>query len=546
MATTGCSDDTPPTDNRCDDPEFREANPELCALHPVLILQPSYAITEPGSTVTYKVILRANGAETELTLGLSWELSNYGAAVINAEGVATGVSAGQTAVSVSWQDLVASAQLDVVGSCAETNQNFRILIDNSKSMSQGTGGLFGSKLNFSKSTAADFTDTINYSKDQVAVSEFGNTASEVQAWTTDAAAARSAINGISSTTEKTNLADALNDAIEGFDGQTGTRVIVIFTDGEWTGSDPKPIANQFKESGGFICVVAVRAWGTFFVDLLAIASDGFLLSAYSTTFSTILDSLSGLKSFLCSGGCSPEPGTAPMAQLNYTGYINWDVSRVIRNSSGVEIDEIFPDDPSNPLDAEGRPAGFTDLVGLDIYDVQPGNGLYVDLQGTAAAGHPEFGHGRMTSKESYDFEAGKEYSFEISMGTSLPRPLQCDFRIRITCGNEIINPTPIVVLNSPLTPTLFEWTQAGDFTGPIIIEQIENSVPIGSLHNNVGTLIDEITLHNVTDNVEMLYDNFDSENPTTVEPGTYSAYGCLETPPGTQQAEPQPPSRVIE
>lgn len=512
MATTGCHTDTPPTDLRCNDPEFREANPDICALHPVLILTPSYAITEPGSTVEYKVILRANGVETELTLGLTWDVSNIYAATMGPTGIATGVAAGQTSISVTWQDLIATAQLDVVGSCEETHQNFRILIDNSKSMSQGTGGLFGSKLNFSKATAADFTDTINYSKDQVAVSEFGNTASEIQAWTTDAAAARSAINGISSTTEKTNLEDALSDAIEGFDGQTGIRVIVIFTDGEWTGSDPKLIAKQFKESGGFICVVAVRAWGTFFVDLLAIASDGFLLSAYAATYATILDSLSGLKSFLCSGGnCVPAQNSAPYAQLNYTEFINWDVTR-----------------------------GRVDLVGLGLWDVQPGNGLYVDLQGTSEFIGDSFENGQITSKVSYDFEDGKDYSFEISAGGSLLHGTSGTWPVRIQVGDGVDETVEVTEGDEPLTPRLFEWTQAGDFSGPIIIG-MESVIPLG----NVGALIDEITLHNVTDDAEMLYDNFDSENPTTIEsnPGYYG--GCITLEP--QSADPTPLTpRVIE
>lgn len=514
----GCSDNTPPVDERCDDPAFRAANPEICRLHPELILTPSYSLTEPGKTITYAVLLRANGIETPITKGLTWFTSNVGVATINNEGVATGVLAGQVTISVTWQDLSAQAQLDVVGSCAETHQNFRILIDHSKSMGQSFSSGYATKLAFSKATAADFIDTINYSKDQVAVSMFSDAYGELQPWTDDALTARAAVNSIALAQEKTDIADALSAAIESFNGQLGVRVVVMFTDGEWTGSDPKAIAQAFKESGGFLVIVATRSWGEFFVDMLEMASDGFLLSAYGATQSGILASLSGLKSFICSGSCTPDPGTAPMAQLNYTGFINWDVT-----------------------------AGRVDLIGLGLWDVRPGNGLYVDLQGTGDAGFPapgqDFGLGQLTSKADFTFTAGQTYRFTISVGGSQAANNGGLWEVRLRVGDEFDNTVQVLDGVEPLTPRVFEWTPSTNHTGKIIIEQ--SSIPAGA-HHNVGCTIDEITLENITTPETLIYDNFDSENPVTIPPNLNSNFGCLVTPPGSQAADPTPPVRLAE
>jgi len=51
--------------------------------------------------------------------------------------------------------------------------------------------------------------------------------------------------------------------------------------------------------------------------------------------------------------------------------------------------------------------GCVDLHGNGYYDVQPGNGLYVDLDGTCDAG------GTIETKEAFVFEAGQKYLLEF-------------------------------------------------------------------------------------------------------------------------------------
>lgn len=484
----------------------------------MLLLVPEYSLTEPGETVTYKVILRANGKEIELENGLAFSSSNDGVSSVNNDGVATGVTAGTVSISVAWQDLTAHAQLDVVGSCAETNQHFAIIVDNSKSMSQAFSGSFATKLSFSKQTASDFCSSINLSKDNVSVWKVGDSATRLVDFQASAPPAQTAIASITSTNEKTNLTDALTDVIAAFPSD-GIRVIVLFTDFEWTGIDPHSISQSFKDSGGFLVVVATQCWGDFFQDAAECASGGFLLSANEDTEDSISESLAGLKAFFCSGSCNPTPGTAPMAALNYTGFVNWDVT-----------------------------AGRVDLVGLGLWDVRPGNGLSVDMQGTGDAGYPlpgqDFGLGQLTSKVDYTFTNGKQYQFSIDVSGSLPlgapeKPGTWTIRVRVGDGvDELIT---ITDGGADFETHQFAWTQSGTISGSIIIEQTAQSG-----HHNVGTLIDNVLLENVTDVTTMLDDNFDTENQVTI-PVAYSPYGCLDTPPGAQSASEHPPTpRVSE
>lgn len=509
---TGCS--LPPIDIRCADPAYRAEHPDECANFPILMLQPEYALTEPGKNVTYKVILHANGTQIELTQGLEFTSSNVGVAVIY-DNVATGVTPGTTTISVTWQDLSAHAQLEVVASCAETNQHFAVVIDNSKSMGQAFSAAYATKLSFSKQIARDFIASINTSKDDFSVWKFSDSPSRLYDFGTDIPDGQAAVQSIAGGNGKTNITEMLEEVISEFPA-TGVRVIVLFTDFEWTGEDPHAICQQFKDSGGFLVVVATESWGEFFQDAAECASGGFLLSAYDDTEDSISETLAGLKSFICSAGCAPEPGTAPMAELNYTDFINWNVTQ-----------------------------GRVDLVGLGLWDVQPGHGLYVDLQGTGDAGYPnpgqDFGFGQLTSKVDYDFEDGKDYKFSLMVGGSTTAATAGTWTIRIRVGDGVDEEVTITVGNEAFALYEFEWTQVGAFSGPIIIEQTAQSG-----HHNVGTVIDDILLENLTDVVTMLDDDFDEENPTLIPP-SYQPYGCLETPPGSQAASPEPPTpRIVE
>jgi MYXO-CTERM domain-containing protein len=69
--------------------------------------------------------------------------------------------------------------------------------------------------------------------------------------------------------------------------------------------------------------------------------------------------------------------------LNYTTWANWDVT-----------------------------AGAVDLIGNGFYDFYPGNGLYVDLDGSTSAA------GTMKSSSSFGLVAGQTYQLQFDLGGS--------------------------------------------------------------------------------------------------------------------------------
>lgn len=532
---SGCSEDVPDLDPRCDDPTFRDANPQLCKNFASLVLMPEYVLSEPGKVITFTAKLRQGGREMDVDKGVSFGVSDANVAVINDLGEATGYVAGIVTVSALWQGLSAYAQLEIVASCADRASNFAILIDNSRSMGQNFSNNVATKINFAKQTARGFADNVDFSKDKTSVWKFNDAAEQLydgSDFGADIHATKTAIDGISLSTGKSDLAGALRAVMDSFPEGDGTKVIILFTDGEYTGADPKPLATEFKNSKGVLIICAIRAWGDIFTMLGEMASGGFLISANPYTEYDIPAILPGLKSFLCGGTCLPGPITAPHAQLNYTGFVKWDVTR-----------------------------GRVDLIGHSFWDIYPGNGLYVDLQGTwgegfeVEPGEPEYG--QITSKDEFSFVAGKQYRFTVDLpqykvafvapGTDLDTLIT---PIKVTlAGRDPELLSPEFGVERALVAHSFTWVQAADYTGKIVIEMNDHDNSGRSLlPSNVGVEIDDVLLEDITDEespIVLFSDDFDGENVVTITP-TPSYYGCLAVPPTAQAADPIPLIRLTE
>lgn len=500
----GCSGDTPSTLPDCRDPAYADAHPEECKNFARLILRPEYAIAQPGGTKEYTVTLQSGEREIELTQGVTFSVSNAQLASINQLGVATGTSPGNVTISAAWQDLTAFAQLDIVASCDDAHQHVAILIDNSKSMTQPFSSTYATKLSCAKEITSAWIGAQSFGRDDFSVWNFGDSVGRLIDFSKDGPAIISAIQSIPSTTRKSDLYSALRAVIDAFPSDGGVRIIVLFTDAQYTGTDPVPVARTFRDSGGVIVVYGTRVWGDSFETAAKLATGGYFASIYGNIGFTPSD----LNVNLCSGNCVPETLTAPMAQLNYDGFVNWDVTR-----------------------------GSVDLVGLGLWDIWPGNGLYVDLQGTREASAPPLELGQLTSKDDFTFTSGKSYKISMKVAGSAPSLGSGGLVIRVRCGDEmdqdftVANDADFYAISTTWTPTVTH-------TGKIIIEQKEGS-------GNVGTLIDEVLLENLTDVVTLLDDDFDGENVTTITPNP-GGYGCATVPPGAQQADPAPPPLMIE
>lgn len=534
----GGGDDEPPVvppsdDERCLDPAFYDANPDICAGFPRLILKPEYAITTPLGHVQYKTYVRTGGDEIEVTSGLTYSVSDTGVGIITEDdGLFTGFAPGIAQVNVAWQNLHAHAQVEVVAACDDISTNFLLLIDNSKSSKVGFSGTYASRLVYAKEAARQFVDSVNFSKDRVGVAFFNTSGSITLVYSDDPVEIKAAIAAIASTDARTNVLAGLQEGFESLDAATGRSVLVVFSDFENNeGDDPVAPAKAWKEAGNVIVVVGLRIWGPYFNLAFKIASGGFFLSSYDATAADNIETLLGLKSYLCSGDCPLPVGEYPMAAINYRAFENWDV---------IE----------GQVDLHGLGNGAPDNTAA--WDVHPGHGLYVDMIGKTlpdtlggAASIPEIKAGVIRSKVAFTFENGKDYELRLKVGGQNRNAAHGNFPVRVriiredngdTLLDEEITPS---AWNAPFEEFELEFTADADCEAKIQIQMEEQGV-----HFN-GTFIDDIELENVTDTDVMLSDDFNNENLQTIE-SSYSVYGCLDAPPGAQVADPEPPTPPLE
>lgn len=494
----------------CDIADFADSNPTVCdpsANAPRLLLKPSYLLKGPLQQVTYQAFLLANGTET-LVAADAFTSANLAVATIGANGKCTTTAAGITTISATYGGMTAYGQLEVTGDCPTHETDFVILIDNSKSMNVAFSNLYQSKLTFAKQTASAFLDTIDFTKDLVSVWDFSGSAAGLQILTSNKTLAKQAVAAVPTTQGTTNLAGALQDVLNYFASQnlTGhTLCIVLFTDGEnKTGGNPLPISQAFEDGGNVIVVVGCRAWDGGFTLLDQLASGGFFINALPSNQSSVALWLANLKGYFCSGNCDVTGGkTIPFAKLNYTGFINWDVT------------------------------GTVDLIGdggAPLYDILPGNGLYVDMCGSSA---PFMG--------TLTIKAGKAPT--VAAGTLYELSLWVAGNQREDVAGHVLQLTATVNGNQQLTQTITidDWKQpftryAFQFlatdSGAAIIT-ISQAVNPGE--QSFGTPIDVVGLVNLDASTLLFIDAFDGENVTTFPPpcggGNCYAYGCADDAP---------------
>lgn len=326
---------------------------------PRLILKPGYASIPVYGQVQYSTFLLQNGVEQEITQGLVYSVSSQAIATIGVStGSAAGASQGVVSVSVEWNGLSDTAQLNVVDTCDSQIASICVVVDASPSMSQLMTG-YGTKLAYAKALAGRLANELNTAKDRMSILSFEADAHEMISPTAITADLLSSISSIATldSGQGTRIVPALDLAASILQTDAAlTKVIVIITDGVCNdGSDAESRAEALRSLGFIVFIVGVRSSGEGFELLQNMATGGFFLNAYDAfSGQDASDLASGLKGYLCAGRCQPnESYTVNQGELNYTGFANWDV---IQNT--------------------------VDLCGNGFFDLLPGNGLYVDMNGT--------------------------------------------------------------------------------------------------------------------------------------------------------------------
>lgn len=521
----------PPTDPDCNDPAYRLAHPELCDGIQILIIKPGSLTLCSGLGTQFKTFVYANGVEMEVTAGVEYQSSDNSKVQIGVlSGKATAIDGGMATISVSWQGLSAFAQITVVDDdvcCEDTKVGMLVLMDNSKSMKREFGVPYGSRISYAKSLIQNFFASINDEKDFGALMSFTESGKIEQVFTNDLDQLTLKTGALPTTNFGTDIAEGLRDAIDyiNADSTFTHKVIILVTDGENNAGhiNPRIVADEFVSSGGILITVGIRAYGDGFDILQHMASGGFFLNALPSNGLAVFGFLSGMKGYFCAGNCVP-PGDilVPKAYLNYSSFINWDVT------------------------------GFVDLIGgsppYELYDVLPDHGLYVDMIGSA----PPW-YGKLTSKTSYNILANIDYRLKFKLGGNQRANISPQ-TIRVKVGT-LVDEDITVDWKADFTEFTYDFFTAGGELATISFEQILGST---AEEPSFGILLDDVILIREPDgdNEFILYDDFNQENPVYIEPkcgpGTIviegaigygeNCYGegCLDSPPPAQREDPSP------
>lgn len=475
--------------------------PAVCLPETRLILKPSNAQVPVLGAIQFKAFLFMDGSEVEITGNVLYTSSDLDTAIIGASsGNAIGQAVGSVVVTADYGGYQAFAELVVIeGECADRSNSFLMLFDVSKSSTVGMMGSFPTRLEAAKAFGTSFSDRLNVPKDTAAVMSFDVTTTPVQSFTYDPALIDLKIATIGSTQNQTNLEVALTDALAYFTAQgiTENRIIVLFTDGEVSaGGDPTVIADTLKAAGIILMIVGLRAKQGAFNLLSLIASPGFFLNAIPSNYTQVDNWLNGLKSYICSGDCTPAGNvTVGVGELNFTNFINWDVTQ-------------------RHVDLIGYNTG-----GIPVYDLLPGNGLYVDGCGSVT---PPNDLGQLTSKVRYAWVSGKTYSLTLAIAGNQREAGTDVTAITAYDKNNVVIASLLVPVSDyaqGFTDYTLNFTpnagQSGAPGGKIQITQ--NSIRVGG-NGSFGNLWDNVRLRNVTNAVDMFTDTFDDDNPTVIDP----------------------------
>lgn len=533
--TSPCVNVPPPPNVQCSDPAFALKNPALCPVQPSLLLVPGDALVCLLGSIQFRVFSVVNGVQTDVTDQCVFSVSDSSIAVIGAgSGNATGIQDGDVTVTASFNGLTATAVLTVIGTagsncCDQETVAYLLMIDTSLSMSQIFGGQYATKLDYAKAAAITFIQGIDTHKDTVGVMSFDAVNDDViVAPTANAAQVETAVGTISQTQNSTAFYTALQTAIQTLAATNADRqVIVLISDGQdettsYNTNNPIALTTAFKHGNGFVICLGVRAVAGGFSLLSAFSTGGFFVNAYPGVEGAATDLMNGLKGYVCGGNCVPVGDKfVPTGQLNYTGWANW--------------------------------TGQADLLGSGFIDLLPGNGLYVDLSSAAAPFDAT-----LVSKNTFNVAAGKNYSLTLFLAGNQRVDIPSSAVITVASASvTYINQTiSISDYTQGFTQASFSFTPQADDVVTITIT--------GSGSTNLaiaGPLLDKVSFDNTTDGINILFDNFDTENEQYVPPrcgtGTTPYYngtgfeylvgtdcysdGCLNaTPPPAQLQDPNP------
>lgn len=485
-----------------------------------LEVRPANSAVEVGFTWPFEAFAHyQDGTVENVTLQALWTSADESIATVGAStGVALGVSPGTTQITAEFDGESASGNLTVLYSCLDDAMEVVFAVERSTSMASTADG--ASRLQHVKDGLELCARGFQEGRDYLGLISFAGTydpqtedSTTDQLLTTDFTEFGDSLAVLTPEGTGSSIAQALTDAYAEI---TSSRhdasrrgAIVLIVDGPATVISPggttaseaaaitaamagaATIASTIKAANIKVVVIGYAVPAAYEAALAALATEGY--DWFVSNASDLRTTLSLLANSFCMADgyyYTYPPGVSCFSpRLDYDGWINWDIL-----------------------------GGCTDLVGsgtngVRMWDVLPGNGLYMDLSGTSVLNRvPLPGYdlnAKIRSKTTFSFTAGKTYKLSLYLaGWNVPKPATgYQFDVEISIENVLsVQSERFTDRLQPFTLYEYEFTAASTTTGRIIISQ-ETS------YASVGIPLDRVTLQNVTDGTTMLSDDFDEENP---------------------------------
>lgn len=509
-----------PVDNRCDDPAFALANPDLCPVEQTFIIKPGVALICELGSVKFRAFTVDDGMETDVTAQTVFTSSSNDVIIVNpTTGDATGVAAGEATITASYQGLNSQAQVSVLAGencCDDVTVAMMVVVDQSKSMSQVFGTGYTTKLSFARAAAIALIDSVNEFKDSVGLEKFTEAGATLLASpTSDKDSVSALVPGIAQTQEDTAFYDAMETAIAALN-LTGAdrKMLVLITDGEDTTAsyadyNPLVLADDFRAAGGIVLCLGVRAHGPGYNFLSALSTGGFFVNAYQATSADALDFLIGLKGYVCGGNClATGDKYIYSGALCYADLLNWDLAdeSVTLNTA---LDPIDPD----------YLTGCVDLLGNGFFDHLPGNGLYLDLvSDTNGSGvyNP-----LLVSKDKFSLVQDDTYRLSIKIAGNQIVNANSLVRVQVVAtgsGEELLNMQVSLPYLSGFQSFGWKFTAPNTEDVKISIWQTTIAGTLTSTGQQAGALLKEVKFEALTTEETLFFDDFSTENATYVGP----------------------------
>jgi subtilisin-like proprotein convertase family protein len=309
-------------------------------------------------------------------------------------------------------------------------------------------------------------------------------------FTADAGAVIAAINGIEQTELKTDLMAVFDTVVPDLLAYNADRrILLILSDGEHTIDSEKQAileaAATFKQAGGVIIVLGIRASGVGYDFLERVATGGYFINATPSNAESAINGLNYLKSLLCAGECAVAGNVfQSLPQRNYHDFINFEVV-----------------------------SGKVNLLGPGLLDLLPDNGMYVEL---AEAGEK----GLIRTSNPIDLTAGRTYRINFQAAGN-QRAAIAGQGIKVfvrevdadSADPNIFEQTVFPDWDDDFQNFSFNFIPISDVTVRLNFEQVgTDAEPL------YGNLLDDVVFYEASTLTEILNDTFDGENAVFIPP----------------------------